>query len=348
MQKISSTDSQQDHDALDIDGKASIEHQIEIYVHGLFDIIDNTVVSLAETLEGLHYLMDLRIKGHQQPHLDPELMDRLMKGLLLNTGRTEGNLIRKKSTIEADMAFYLFGDFLEEVIEFRDVVNRLPIFELRNRLKIHYRCQPYSTQDQKKGAIAMVQLLVNYFPHLGGDWRDLIKKEGQEDMKELMVSPLADEIAAEQSKMPRQNISTVDLPMLLPPQALYFDRSVEKLLKMYPSSLANVGLSTSRIDAMHEYYGYNKLPDPPKPSPFKMLWYQLTDFMVIILIIAAVVEAAEEDFNSMAVLLAVIVLNTVIGFSQEWKASKTLNALMNLSVPKVMMRLLKMTCRLSK
>lgn len=335
MEKKPAIDHQNQQHAIEIDGKVSLEHQIEIYVHDLFDVIDNTVVSLAETLEGLHYLMDLRIKGNQQPHLDFNLMDRLMKGLLLNTGRTVGNLIRKRSTVEADMAFYLFGDFLEEVIEFRTVVNQLPIFELRDRLKIHYRSQPYSTDDQKKGAIAMVQLLISYFPHLGGDWRDLIKKGEQEVMKELMESPLAGEVATEQSKMPRQNMSTDDLSMLLPPQSLYFDRSVDKLENMYPSIQANVGLSSSRIDAMHEYYGYNKLPDPPKPSPFKMLWYQLSDFMVIILIIAAIVEAAEKDFNSMAVLLVVIVLNTIIGFSQEWNASKTLNSLMNLSVPKV-------------
>lgn len=97
---------------IEIDGKASIEHQIEIYIHDLFDVKDNS--SLEETLEGLHYLMDLRIKGNQQPSLDMQLMERLTKGLLLNTGRTEGHLIRKKSTSEADMAFYLFGDFLEE------------------------------------------------------------------------------------------------------------------------------------------------------------------------------------------------------------------------------------------
>lgn len=101
---------------IEIDGKASIEHQIEIYIHDLFDVKDNTIVSLEEILGGLHYLMDLRIKGNQQPNLDMQLMERLAKGLLLNTGRTEGHLIRKKSTSEADMAFYLFGDFLEEGI----------------------------------------------------------------------------------------------------------------------------------------------------------------------------------------------------------------------------------------
>lgn len=220
------------------------------------------------------------------------------------------------------------------VSEFRAVVNLLPVYELRDRLKIHYRCQPYSTETQKKGAIAMVQILATYFPQCA-DWRDSIKEGEKDDMKELMDSPMATEIEEQQrSKMPRQNISSTNLA-LLPPQALYFDRSLEKLKKMYPESTIDQGLPSSSIQSLHEHYGYNKLPDPPKPNPYKMLWFQLTDFMVLILIIAAIVEAAEKDFNSMTVLLAVIFLNTVIGFSQEWKASKTLNALMNLSVPKV-------------
>ncbi|OAD01022.1 hypothetical protein MUCCIDRAFT_42770 [Mucor lusitanicus CBS 277.49] len=103
---------------------------------------------------------------------------------------------------------------------------------------------------------------------------------------------------------------------------------------MYPESRLDTGLSSAAIASLHQHYGYNQLPDPPKPSAIKMLWAQLTDFMVLILLVAAVVEAAERDFNSMSVLIAVIVLNTIIGFSQEWKASKTLNALMNLAVPK--------------
>lgn len=50
--------------------------------------------------------MDLRIKGNQQHHLRMELMKCLLKGLLLSIGRTEGQLIRKRSTMEADMAFF--------------------------------------------------------------------------------------------------------------------------------------------------------------------------------------------------------------------------------------------------
>lgn len=309
---------------IEIDGRLSIEHQIEIYIHDLFDV-KKDIALLHETLEGLGYLMNLRIKGNQQPHLNIELMDRLLKGLLLNTGRTEGQLIRKRSTMEANMAFFLMIDFLQQVEEFRTVAHQMPVFELRDRLKIHYRCQSWSTIDQKKGAVTMVQLLTGSSYSGAYDWRDLIKKDEQNDMKDLMDKKMA---VLEKN----ENYS---LQPVLPPQALYFDRSVEKLMRMYPNSRPDMGLSTDVIESLHKHYGFNQLPDPPKPSVLKMLWYQLTDFMVIILMIAAIVEAAEKDFNSMAVLLAVIVLNTVIGFSQEWKASKTLNALMNLSVPKV-------------
>lgn len=216
------------------------------------------------------------------------------------------------------------------MIEFRQAVNQLPVFELCDRLKIHYRCQPNSTDVQKKGSIAMIHLLLRYFPQCH-DWKDLVKQGEQEDMEELLKSPLVKETTTVRC----QNA------ILLPPQALYFGCTLDKLTKMYPNSNINTGLSTASISSLHDHYGYNTLPDPPKPNPFKMIWAQLTDFMVIILIIATIVEAAEKDFNSMSVLLTVIILNTIIGFTQEWKASKTLNALMNLSVPKVKLYSLK-------
>ncbi|KAI8076997.1 hypothetical protein BDF21DRAFT_439139 [Thamnidium elegans] len=293
--------------AIEID---SIEQQIEIYILDLFESKETR-----QTLEGLRYLMDSCIKGGQYQKFNENLMHRLMKGLMLFTGKTEGHVLRKKSTLEANMAFFLFIDFLQQVEEFRGVINQLPVFELRDRLKIHLRCQSYSTETQRKGAITMIQLLLAYFPQCQ-EWQELIKAE--EVNRVMMKSTLA-----------LSNTSS-----LLPPQALYFDQTIDKLKIMYPNSKTDAGLSTDLVQPLHDHYGYNKLPDPPKPSPFKIVWAQLSNFMVLILIAATVVEAAEKDFNSMSVLLAVIVLNTMIGFTQQWKASKTLNALMNLTVPK--------------
>lgn len=80
----------------------------------LVDIANNTDISLLEVLAGLRYVMDFRLKGGRQPSLDLDLMRRLCEGLLLNMGATEGTLLRRKTTKEADMAFELFGEFLEE------------------------------------------------------------------------------------------------------------------------------------------------------------------------------------------------------------------------------------------
>ncbi|KAJ3058781.1 hypothetical protein HK102_010319, partial [Quaeritorhiza haematococci] len=65
-----------------------------------------------------------------------------------------------------------------------------------------------------------------------------------------------------------------------------------------------------------------------------MLLAQILDFMIIILVIAAVAEAATKDYEAAVVLMIVVVLNVLIGFTQEYKANKALEALMSLSVPK--------------
>jgi Ca2+-transporting ATPase len=67
-----------------------------------------------EVLQGLQYVMDHRIRGGHFVDLDESLMDRLCEGLLLLAGKTKGNLLRKRPTEEADIAFFLFGDFLTE------------------------------------------------------------------------------------------------------------------------------------------------------------------------------------------------------------------------------------------
>ncbi|KAG2183376.1 hypothetical protein INT43_006382 [Umbelopsis isabellina] len=309
------------------DGKLSVEQQVEILVHDLFNVQGNKDISLEEVLDGLQYVMDYRIKGGRQDHLEPELMKRLCEGLLLCTGATTGHFLRKTTTEDADTAFFLFGELLEEVEEFRMAVSEKPAFELQQSLKIHHRCQPSSSKDQKQAAIGMIYLLTTLFSQFH-DWRDLVKEKEQGDMETLLASELAGDIEKKAiTKMPQSSAP------LLPPPSLYFDRSVKKLLKMFPNTDPEKGLPSDAVPLLREQYGPNKLPEPPKPSALKMLWSQLTDFMVLILLAACIVEAGEQEFNSMAVLLVVIVLNTIIGFTQEWKASKTLEALMHLSTP---------------
>ena len=90
------------------------------------------------------------------------------------------------------------------------------------------------------------------------------------------------------------------------------------------------GLSLENVEKYRSHYGHNKLPEPPKPSIAgyvytlinRMLWTQLTDFMVLILIIASIVQGVLDDIKSSVVLILVVLINVIIGFSQEYSANK--------------------------
>ncbi|CAJ0627772.1 10425_t:CDS:10 [Entrophospora sp. SA101] len=299
------------------DGKASIEHQLDIHVNDLFGVQDNLQLSLEDVLEGLKYVMNYRIKGGRLPNLDYEIMKRLCEGLLFNMRKSEGGLLKRKLTYEANQAFILF------VEEFRQTVGEKNISDLYNSLKFHKRCRKDADPDVKQAAVAIIYMLTTWFSQFS-DWHELVKEDDQDDV-EKVIKEFTDSIK-KPSMPPLQSAA-------LPPPSLYFDRDVTRLLKMFRISL-NDGLSSTSIPSLLEHYGHNQLPEPPKPSILMMIINQLKDFIVVMLLVFSVVTGAKQDFKGMGVLLFVVVLNTLIGFIQEFKANKALEALQKLTVPK--------------
>jgi Ca2+-transporting ATPase len=84
--------------------------------------------------------------------------------------------------------------------------------------------------------------------------------------------------------------------------------------------------------------GPNELIDRGVKSVWAILWEQLTAIMVVILIIAAVVSAALGDYKDAIAILAIVVLNAIIGVSQEYRAEKAMAALKKMAVPSVKAR----------
>ena len=101
----------------------------------------------------------------------------------------------------------------------------------------------------------------------------------------------------------------------------------------------NTGLRTEQIEKIREFYGENKLVEEKKESIFIKFLKQFNDFMIIILIAASIVSAImayvqnTNDYLDSIIIVAIVILNAIMGVAQEAKAEKSLEALRKMSAP---------------
>ena len=98
------------------------------------------------------------------------------------------------------------------------------------------------------------------------------------------------------------------------------------------------GLSTTEAQSRLQRFGANELIDRGGVSPWRILWGQVTSIMVVILIVAGVIAAFLGDIEDTIVILALVVINTLIGFTQEYRAERSMAALKQMAVPSVRVR----------
>ena len=96
------------------------------------------------------------------------------------------------------------------------------------------------------------------------------------------------------------------------------------------------GLSSAEAQKRLEAHGKNKLKEPAKESLIKRFFGQMADPMIIILLAAAAISGVlavmqGESFADVIIILAVVVVNAVLGVYQENKAEKAIEALQEMS-----------------
>ena len=96
------------------------------------------------------------------------------------------------------------------------------------------------------------------------------------------------------------------------------------------------GLSSAEAQKRLEAHGKNKLKEPAKESLIKRFFGQMADPMIIILLVAAAISGVlavtqGESFADVIIILAVVVVNAVLGVYQENKAEKAIEALQEMS-----------------
>ncbi len=93
------------------------------------------------------------------------------------------------------------------------------------------------------------------------------------------------------------------------------------------------GLSSEEAARRLEKYGPNQLTEKPRPTFLQLVIGQLNNFIVILLIVAAVVSAIMGEWVESGAILAIVVLNAILGVVQENRAEQALAALKKLAAP---------------
>ncbi len=115
----------------------------------------------------------------------------------------------------------------------------------------------------------------------------------------------------------------------------WFNKNVEDVEKELKTNLEK-GLNDEEVKTRQEKYGLNELKTKKKKSLIQKFLEQFKDFSIIVLIIAAIVSGAVgiaegNGITDTIIILIVVIVNAIIGVTQEAKAEKSLEALQKLT-----------------
>lgn len=110
-------------------------------------------------------------------------------------------------------------------------------------------------------------------------------------------------------------------------------KTVEEVADHFKTDLEK-GLTKEEAKLRLEKYGLNSIVMKKKTSPWLILFRQFKSPVIYILIIAAAIAFILKEFLDGWAILAIVILNSIIGFVQELKAESSIDALESISSPK--------------
>ncbi|MBI2176232.1 cation-translocating P-type ATPase [Candidatus Woesearchaeota archaeon] len=111
----------------------------------------------------------------------------------------------------------------------------------------------------------------------------------------------------------------------------FHDVSAEKALSLLATSRA--GLSESEVNARLSKYGYNELRKEGRASPVLLFIGQFRNFLILLLVAATAISLFLREFIEAGAMLSIILLSAVLGFVQEFRAERAIEALEKISAP---------------
>lgn len=124
--------------------------------------------------------------------------------------------------------------------------------------------------------------------------------------------------------MQEQNVEKVEM--------LWHNISIDSALNELKTTPS--GLSQSEAKARLQTYGDNRLPEPPRRGASLRFLLQFRNILIYVLLGSVVVTAVLDHWVDTFVILAVVVANAIIGFIQEGKAEKAMDAIRHMLAPR--------------
>lgn len=93
------------------------------------------------------------------------------------------------------------------------------------------------------------------------------------------------------------------------------------------------GLSQEEIESRLEKYGENRLPEQPRKNSLTRFFLQFHNILIYVLLICVIITATLDHWVDSGVILAVVIVNAIIGFIQEGKAEKAIEAIRDMLAP---------------
>jgi len=111
-----------------------------------------------------------------------------------------------------------------------------------------------------------------------------------------------------------------------------WQQEIQEMEKILNSNIS-AGLSEEEAKDRIARYGKNVLKEKKAINPWEIFFEQFQDYIVLILIGAALVSGFLKEWIDALAIIAIVVLNAILGFIQEYRAEKSLAALKRLSSP---------------
>ena len=132
--------------------------------------------------------------------------------------------------------------------------------------------------------------------------------------------------------MPAKNNAEVQRASDQDVQITWHSLSREETLDKLQAPLEK-GLSSKDAETRQEKYGPNELREGKKRTFWNMVIDQLNNFVIIMLVVAAIISAILGELVDASAIVAIVVLNTIMGVVQESRAEQALDALKKMAAP---------------